>query len=199
MASTADIAEGLVDLSIEISGGPLPRDHALEVWSALAQAVPRLREDPVLAILPVRAASGGDGRLVLQRRSRLLMRVAEPAVAAVLALCGRQLDVAGAPVTFGGVKTRPLAPHPTLYAHRVAAERDDEAEFVRQATRELGQLGMPAEFVVGKRSQARGPAHAVVGFSLMIADLSSRQSLLLQANGLGAHRNLGFGIFVGHK
>ena len=199
MAVAPDLESRPLDLSIEISGGPLPRDHALEVWSALAEAAPALAADPALGILPVRAAAGSDGRLVLQRRSRLLMRVAEPAVDAVLVLCGRQLEVGGAPVAFGSIKTRPLAPHPTLYAHRVAAERDDEADFVRQVARELGELGMPAEFIVGKRSQARGPSAPVVGFSLMLADLSPRQSLLLQASGLGAHRRLGFGIFVGHK
>jgi hypothetical protein len=39
----------------------------------------------------------------------------------------------------------------------------------------------------------------LVGFSLMLADLTPRQSLALQASGLGAHRRIGFGIFIGHK
>ena len=199
MAATAVLDAAPVDLSIEIAGGPLPRDHALDVWHALLQAVPVLADEQTLAILPVRAAADSDGRLVLQRRSRLLMRLVESAVDGVLALSGRQLDIAGAPVAFGTVKTRPLTPHATLYAQRVAAERDDEADFVRQVTAGLSQLGMPAEFIVGRRSQARGPSDTVVGFSLMLANLSSRQSLLLQSSGLGAHRRLGFGIFVGHK
>jgi CRISPR-associated protein Cas6 len=190
---------GTVDLAFEVSGGPLPRDHSLALWEALLHAAPSLADDQTLAVLPVRATSAGDQRLILQRRSRLLMRLDESSVERVLALCGCQLEVAGAPLLLGGAKTRPLAHHATLYAHRVAADEDDEAAFVRQAARDLERLGLHAEFIVGKRSQARGPLGMLAGFSLMLADLAPRQSLVLQAAGLGAHRRLGFGIFVGHK
>ena len=188
-----------VDLAIAVSGGPLPRDHSLALWNALARAAPSLAEDETIAVLPLRAASAGDGRLVLQRRSRLLMRLADSHVDAMLALCGRQIQVAGAAILLGAAKTRPLSPYATLYAHRVAAEHDDESEFVRQATRDLEQLGVRAEFIVGKRTLTRGPLGELAGFSLMLAELTPRQSLALQASGLGAHRRLGFGIFVGHK
>lgn len=188
-----------VDLSIEVSGGPLPRDHSLSVWNAVAHAAPALVEQATLAILPVRAAASYDGRLVLQRRTRLLMRLPESAVDTVLALSGSRLHIGGFPVLLGAVKTRPLAAHVTLYAHRVAAALDDEAAFVEQVTRDLEQLGVRAEFIVGKRTDAAGPAGPLAGYSLMLTDLSARQSLLLQASGLGLHRNLGFGIFVGHK
>ena len=188
-----------VDLAFAVSGGPLPRDHSLALWDALVQAAPSLADDETIAVLPVRAASAGDGGLVLQRRSRLLMRLAESQVGSVLTLSGRQIEVAGTPVLLGAAKTRPLAPHVTLYAYRVAAEHDDEAQFVRQVTRDLDQLGVRAEFIVGKRSATRGPLGVLVGFSLMLADLTPRQSLALQASGLGAHRRIGFGIFIGHK
>ena len=90
--------EAHVDLSIEVSGGPLPRDHSLPVWNAVAHAEPALMEQTTLAILPVRAAAGYDGRLVLQRRTRLLMRLPESAVDTVLALSGRRLHIGGFPV-----------------------------------------------------------------------------------------------------
>lgn len=188
-----------VDLAFAVTGGTLPRDHSLALWDALVRAAPALAADETLAVLPVRAAARGDGRLVLQRRSRLLMRLAEPGVDAALALSGRQIEIAGARVDLGAAKTRSLSPHATLYAHRVAAEQDDESEFVRQATRDLDRLGVRAEFIVGKRTLSRGPSGELAGFSLMLAELTPRQSLALQASGLGAHRRLGFGIFVGHK
>jgi len=189
----------MVDLAFAVSGGPLPRDHSLALWEALVLAAPSLADDETLAVLPVRAASAGGGPMVLQRRSRLLLRLSESRVEAVLALCGRQIEIAGAPVRLGAAKTRPLAHYATLYAHRVAAEHDDEAEFVRQTVRDLDRLGMRAEFIVGKRTQVQGPRGMLAGFSLMLADLAARQSLALQASGIGAHRRLGFGIFVGHK
>jgi CRISPR-associated protein Cas6 len=188
-----------VDLAFGVSGGPLPRDHSLALWDALVQAAPSLAGDATIAVLPLRAASAGGADLVLQRRSRLVMRLADSHVDDVLMLCGQKIEIAGAAVLLGAAKTRPLAHHATLYAHRVAAEHDDEAEFVRQATRDLDQLGLRAEFIVGKRSQTRGPRGLLAGFSLMLAQLTPRQSLALQASGLGAHRQLGFGIFVGHR
>jgi len=188
-----------VDLALEVTGGPLPRDHSLALWDAIAAAAPALAEDETLAIQPVRAAAGGEGRLVLQRRSRLLARLREARVEAMLALSGRSIEVAGATVEFGAAKTRPLIAHATLYAYRVAAAIDDEEAFVREASRGLAELGVRTEFIVGKRSAIRGPQGELAGFSLMLTELTARESLGLQASGLGAHRRLGFGIFVGHK
>jgi CRISPR-associated protein Cas6 len=102
-------------------------------------------------------------------------------------------------VVLGGAKTRPLAPYATLYAHRVAADGDDEAGFVKQVAASLLDLGVSADFVVGKRVVTRGPQGDISGFSLMFAELPARQSLALQVQGIGAHRGLGFGVFVGHK
>lgn len=188
-----------VDLAFAATGDHLPRDHALELYQALAREAPGLAAEAALAVLGIRAASAGELGLVLGRHSRLLLRLPEALVEAALVLTGRQLEVGEARVRLGKARTRPLAPYATLYAHRVAAEADDEASFVRQAERELGVLGVRGEFIVGKRSTVRGPAGAIAGFSLMLAGLPARESLALQAAGIGAHRRLGFGIFIGHK
>lgn len=187
------------DVAFAVSGGRLARDHSLELWRALAQAAPALFADETVAVLPVRGASAGDQGLVLQRRSRLLMRVPEDKVDLALGLCGCRLDIAGALLELGEAKTRPLASYVTLYAHRVAAVTDDEAAFVRQVAAELARIEVSNEFIVGKRSVTRVPDGDIAGYSLMLAELPSRQSLALQVAGLGAHRALGFGIFVGHK
>jgi CRISPR-associated protein Cas6 len=192
-------APAVVDLAFEISGAPLPREHSLALWEALREAAPSLANETNLGVLPLRAAAAGPGKLVLQRRSRLLLRVAESAVEILLGLSGRPIDVAGVSVTLGRARTRPLTAHATLYAHRVAAESDNEADFVEQVRRDLGRLGVHGEFVVGQRSVTRGPGADLVGFSLMLNELSARESLALQASGLGPHRRLGFGIFVGHR
>ncbi|MBI3370249.1 MAG: type I-MYXAN CRISPR-associated protein Cas6/Cmx6 [Betaproteobacteria bacterium] len=188
-----------VDMAFAVSGDELPRDHSLALWQALVQAAPWIGDDDAVAVLPIRAASAGGDRLVVHRRSRLLMRLPEARVEAALALSGRRLEVADAPLTLGDAKTRPLVAHATLYAHRVAAERDDEERFVKQAERELDRLGVRNDCIVGRRTLTRGPAGVLAGYSLMLADLPARQSLALQVAGIGAHRGLGFGIFVGHK
>lgn len=188
-----------VDIAFEVSGGRLPRDHSYDLWRALSDAAPALLADPSVAVLPVRGASAGQDTIALQRRSRLLMRIPEASIDLALVLCNTRLDLAGAPVVLGAAKTRPLAPYATLYSYRVAAQSDDEAGFMRQVAESLPDLGVSADFVVGKRVVTRSPQGDVPGFSLMFSELSARQSLALQVHGIGAHRGLGFGVFLGHK
>lgn len=188
-----------VDIAYAVSGEPLPWDHSYDLWRALSDAAPALLADLSVAVLPVRGASAGEGTVVLQRRSRLLMRIPEASIDLALVLCNTRLDLSGASVVLGGAKTRPLAPYATLYAHRVAAESDDEAGFMRQIAASLLNLGVSADFVVGRRVVTRSPQGDIPGFSLMFSELSARQSLALQVHGIGRHRGLGFGVFVGHK
>lgn len=197
VASTARLA--VLDLAFTVSGGRLPRDHSHALWQALERAAAWLADDRATAVLPIRAASAGDQGLVLGRHSRLLMRLPEVRVEAALELCGKRLDLCGAQVEVGAAKSRPLAPHATLYAHRVAAQSDDEMAFVRDVTTGLADLGLHSEFVVGKRSSVSTPDGEIAGFSVMLANLAARESLALQAAGLGVGRRLGFGVFVGHK
>ena len=188
-----------VDIAFAVSGERLPRDHSYDLWRALSDAAPALLADPSVAVLPVRGASAGPDTIALQRRSRLLMRIPEASIDLALVLCNTRLDLAGAAVVLGGAKTRPLAPYATLYSHRVAAEGDDEAEFMKQVAASLLSLGLSADFVVGKRVVTRTPQGEIPGFSLMFSELSARQSLALQVHGVGGRRGLGFGVFVGHK
>ena len=70
---------------------------------------------------------------------------------------------------------------------------------MKQVAASLQDLGLSTDFVVGKRVVTRSPQGDIPGFSLMFSELSARQSLALQVHGIGAHRGLGFGVFVGHK
>lgn len=189
----------VVDLAFAVSGGRLPRDHSVALWQALERAVPSLAADEATAVLPIRAASAGDLGLVLARRSRLLLRLSELSVPAALELCGRRLEVGGTPIEVGAAKTRPLAPYATLYAQRVAAEDGDERGFVLQVARDIERLGIRADFIVGRPSSTHGPNGRLAGFSLMLTGLRVAESLTLQAMGIGAHRRIGFGVFVGHR
>lgn len=188
-----------VDIAFTVSGERLPRDHSYDLWRALSGTAPALFAEPSVAVLPVRGASAGEDTIVLQRRGRLMMRIPEASIELALALCNTRLDLVGAPVILGGAKTRSLAPYSTLYAQRVAADADDEVTFMKQVAVSLQALGVSADFVVGKRTITRSPGRDIPGFSLMFSELSARQSLALQVHGIGTHRGLGFGVFVGHK
>jgi CRISPR-associated protein Cas6 len=182
-----------------IEGRDVPRDHAAALWRALARALPWLDEDESVAIFPLRAGSVSGGRLAVNRRSRLMLRLPARRVRDALALCGAALEIEGAALAVGRAMTRALIPHGTLYAHRVAAVGDDEIAFMQAVARGLEQLGIRGDFICGKRSTVRGEAGEVAGFSLMLTGLRPAASVRVQTAGLGPHRKLGFGIFVPHR
>jgi len=194
-------------MAFTVSGRRLPRDHSAALWQALLAALPWLDDEAHLAIFPVRAATISGGHLVINRRSRLVLRLPETRIRDALALCGRTLDIAGEALVIGKAMTRALIPHGTVYSHRVAAREVGETAFAGQVADELQALGIRGDFITGKRSCARGPASEkmgeamgeLTGFSVMLTGLRPEESVRLQVAGLGLHRKLGFGVFAPHR
>jgi CRISPR-associated protein Cas6 len=195
----ADAPSAVVDLAFELAGGTLANDHSAALLAALERALPWLAADGETAVFPVRAARLAGGRLALNRRSRLMLRLPRARVSAALALCGARLDVDGDAVVPGRALARALIAHPTLYARRVSTGDEDELAFVRAAGRELAGLAVRGDFICGQRSGGRGPVGELVGFSVMLTGLRPDDSLRVQVAGLGGHRKLGWGIFVPHR
>jgi CRISPR-associated protein Cas6 len=189
----------VVDVLYAIDGTVLPKDHRFELMGEIARCLPWLVAETGVGIHPVRAASDDDGRLLLPRRARLVMRLPESRVAAAAALIGQELDVGGWTLRVGAAVVRKLVPHGTLYAYFVAADTDDEQVFLAEMGALLGELKTPCKLVCGRRHAFRAGPRQVAGYSLMLHDLTPEHSLLLQQVGLGGDRNLGCGIFVPHR
>lgn len=189
----------VVDLAFELGGESVARDHSAALLRALERALPWLGEDEETAVYPIRAARLTGGRLALNRRSRLMLRLPQARVAAALALCGTRLDLDGDAIEPGRALTRSLIAHPTIYAQRVVTGDDDEIAFMAGAARELAALAVRGDFICGSRSTMHGPGGELVGFSVMLTGLRQEESLRVQTAGLGRHRKLGCGIFVPHR
>lgn len=186
-------------MAFALEGETVPRDHAFGLWRSLAQALPWMDEEENVAIFGLRAAPVADGRLAVNRRSRLMLRLPASRVRDALALCGTAIRIEDARLAVGRAMTRALIPHGTVYAHRVAAEGDDEIGFMQAVARGLGELAIRGDFICGKRSCVRVERGEVSGFSLMLTGLRPAESVRVQTAGLGPHRKLGFGIFVPHR
>ncbi len=82
----------------------------------------------------------------------------------------------------------------------ITGENTDESEFLEQAARDLGELGIACRKMLGGISHTmqfpEGPVHTR---SLMVADLEPEQSVRLQQVGLGEGRCIGCGLFLPHK
>ena len=114
------------------------------------------------------------------------------------ALSGARFDL-GNEVEVGSAHLRPLFAHGTLYSQFVTTGTPDEAGFQRDVSTELERAGIGCKIICGRMRRAQTQGAEIVGFSLMLHDLSPEHSLRMQAAGLGEGRKLGCGLFVPHK
>lgn len=189
----------VVDVLYAIDGAALPKDHRFELLGEITRFLPWLEAETGVGIHPIRAARADDGRLLLPRRAKLVVRLPESLVAAAAALIGQELDVGGSTLKVGAAAVRSLVPHGTLYAHFVTGATDDEQVFLSEIGAQLGEFRIPCKLVCGKRQAFPAGSRQVAGYSLMLHDLAREHSLLLQQVGLGCDRKLGCGIFVPHR
>ncbi len=191
----------MVDLSLEIGGGPLAPGHQFELWEALAALAPELAresgQNERIGLLPVKLADEASG--LLSRRARLVLRL-PPALADALALelAGRELRLAEASVSLGKAKIRAIAPYPTMHAQQVTTDSDESA-FMESVRTQLDELGIACSLICGLERSIGDGSRRLRGYSLVVHDLKADASLKLQYAGLGGMRRYGCGIFVPYK
>jgi CRISPR-associated protein Cas6 len=209
-AAERDLAQAVVDASFAIACPTLPVDHAWALSQAIHAVLPWFADEPGAALHTIHGAAsssgwmrpeGADAVLQLARRARLALRLPQARLGDAGALVGRTLMVAGWPLRVLDMAPRPLSRITTLYSRAVVlAAWDDEAAFVAAAAAELESLGIhAARLVCGRATAIATPAHTHHARSLMLAGITSHQSLVLQQHGIGAERKLGCGVFIAHK
>ena len=91
------------------------------------------------------------------------------------------------------------APAESLNA-KLTGEDLAETGFMRAAAAHLEKIDIrPKKMLCGRMTSIATPARMLQTRSLMLADLTVGQSVLLQQHGLGAERKLGCGLFLPHK
>jgi CRISPR-associated protein Cas6 len=188
----------MIDMVFDLEGGTLPAAYHIALWDALLRHVPQLAEEKLVGVLPLRSTVNSQGML-LAKRTKLVMRMptvlAKPASSG---LSGQQLDIAGSTMRVGAAKTRPIQPYPTIHAQLVTGS-SDEALFVEDIRKQMGELGVTGKLICGKRITINGGQRSIHGYSLVLHDLKAEASLQLQYAGLGDERQFGCGIFVPYK
>ena len=191
-------AATMIEVAFAVQGDALPRDHRFALAEALERALPWLAGIPAAGVHGLNlVGGGGGGEGLLSRRTRLRLRVPRERADAACALAGAELAVAGRRLEVGPAQRRELVQHRTLYAHIVAAGAGDELAFMRSVQDELAGLGVRCRPICGLRQLLE--SGRLAGFSLMLDALAPDHSLTVLEAGVGAHRRLGCGLFVGHK
>lgn len=181
----------------EISGVTLPASYPFALWNEISRLIPQLGESESAGIIPLRLAEGEEGML-LNKRTKLALRLPRDLSEVAAGLANKQLRVAGNDLTLGACKTRPLQPYPTLHAHLVTGA-EDETAFMAEMKADLAAMGVKANLICGKRHQLSDGERTIRGYSLVLHDLAANDSLQVQYAGLGKDRRYGCGIFVPYK
>ncbi|UFP97188.1 type I-MYXAN CRISPR-associated protein Cas6/Cmx6 [Gloeobacter morelensis] len=214
MSTTATTAH-IVDVVFPLAGSTLPSDHNYLLFSTLSKLLPEVHEAKWLSIAGVSGCKkGANHTIVLTDNSRLVLRLPLARLGEVYPLVGQRLQVGEHSVVSGPPVVQPLTPAPTLYARMVVIknkgiERCDPLALTWAVRRALGSLNifnaeviLETESVGGRCVFARralrvgNTGGVVVGYGLFIAGLNIYDSLLIQAEGIGAKRHFGCGIFI---
>ena len=189
-----------VDLRFPASSSKaIPSDHAYPLFSALSRRFPQLHKPNCVAIHPICGNQLGDRRIRLTDRSELIVRCNDDGITDWLPLAGTQIDIVGAPVTLRSPRVVTLCPSAALRSRLVTIKGFMESEtFQRAVRRQLDSLGVSAEvsLMLCKRRTLRVKDKEIVGFELVIEQLTADESIVIQEHGIGGRRHMGCGIFV---
>jgi CRISPR-associated protein Cas6 len=202
------ISDDVVDLAFDLRCRCLPIDHAYALFQNLSRVLPWISE-PGVGVHPIHVADSGNGwmrpdrpgdLLHLSRRTKLILRLPRARVPDAVILTGRMLDIDGYPLGVEQAVVRSLTPISAIFSRYVVSHGDDEGRFLAAAADQLRGLGVaPKKMLCGRETQIGIPNGEMRARSLLVADLAPQESMALQLRGLGPGRELGCGLFIGHK
>jgi CRISPR-associated protein Cas6 len=204
------VPDEVVDLLFKIKCNTLPVDHAWALSEAIQAELPWFADEPLAGLHLIYGADSGNGwerpqggedLLYLSRRTRLVLRLPKHRVEDAQALSGKTLKIQDNPLEVGDGYTRNLAVTTTLYCRHLVTDTEmAEDEFMSLAVDTLKGMNIRFKKVLcGKSRSFTTPDGELPSQSLMVAGLPLDDAITLQQQGLGPHRNRGFGLFVPHK
>ncbi|MCU7836338.1 MAG: type I-MYXAN CRISPR-associated protein Cas6/Cmx6 [gamma proteobacterium symbiont of Taylorina sp.] len=207
-----NIPDNVIDISFKINCKQVKLDHAWALTDAISHLLPWIKDDPQLAIHHIYIPQSGNGWVrsddfadevvQLSRRTRLKIRVTKDKAADILSLSNQTILVDGYPLTFGQADQFLLSNLTTIVARHVHIAGTDESEeqFLQQAHQQIQSMGIRVrKMLCGKSHQLKTSDGFITTRSLMIADITPEESILLQEKGLGLYYTYGCGIFIPQK
>ncbi len=204
--------DNVVDLSFKVACKQIKLDHAWALTEALNELLPWFKEEPQAAIHHIYIPQSGNGwnrsdnfadeLIQLSRRTRLKIRIPSHRRNDVEAITGKTISVDGNDLTFGQPEQHLLSTMTTIVARHVhIPDTDDNEEaFLQAAHQQISALGINVrKMLCGKSHQLKTPDGLIMTRSLMVADISPEESIVLQENGVGHYYSYGCGIFIPQK
>jgi len=207
---TKSVPENVIDVAYGIACRTLPVDHAFALASEVIKEFEWLKSESGAGVHTIHVAASGNGwyrpeagdqLLYPSRRTKLSLRIPKHRVTDAQKLVGKSLDIDGNSLVVKEMAEKKLIDIPTLFSRYIVADQqENESQFLEKMVAALNELGIkPRKMLCGKQTLISMGDGVMMTRSLMIADLKSGDSILLQEKGLGSHRWMGCGLFLPHK
>jgi len=204
------VPDRVVDLAFQIDCPTLPVDHAWDLLQEIQRILHWFGEDPSEGLHIIHGADSGNGwerpeasddLLYLSRRVKLVLRLPRDRIGKARALSGNTLQLRGHNMVVGKSKLRNLGMTNFLYSRYVAGPQGvSEEEFIGWAVDQLTAMDVRFKKILcGKSCSLSRPDSSLQTCSLLVANLSFQDAVVLQESGIGAHRSMGCGLFVPQK
>ncbi len=208
----ATVSNEIVDLSFRIQCKILPVDHGWELGQAIVKYLPWLPDEPDAALHQILVAESGNGwlspeggnaMLYPSRRTRLALRLPKQRVDETIAALDRQtLNLADRyEILLTNPELHQLSRLTTLYTRfAIFHEGESEEQFLERTQHQLATRNIhPRKMVCGRINLLNKDGKEVVTKSLMLAELTLKESIALQQRGLDEGKDFGCGLFLPHK
>jgi len=189
-----------VDLTFQVFGQTLKVDHGYALFAAISRFLPEFHGAADVGLRLMRGRYMGNGQLNISPASSLVFRLPVSKVAEYINLAGKILDLDGHQLRVGVPNSQALVPATALYSHLVTTKNgNDQKRFEEEMKRQMGILDCKGRLSVGKRKTFKMHGKQVVGYSVLVSELTAEESITLQEQGLGGRRKMGCGFFEPKK
>ena len=212
-----------MDILFCVTGTEVPTDHGYALFSALSRILETeedrwMHGNPHIGLHTIRGVRGPNGRRLIGDKARLGLRLPSDLLPRSLKLAGKGLDLDGCKLRVGVSETRALIPAATLHCRVVTTKNgDNPTHFDAEIARQLVTLDIHGQvFRVSQSARpsddrlacaprtSRDPSRRIfrvkdkriVGYSVLVTELTAEESIRLQERGLGGRRRMGCGVFV---
>ncbi|EQA45661.1 CRISPR-associated protein Cas6, subtype MYXAN [Leptospira broomii serovar Hurstbridge str. 5399] len=198
-----------IELKFPIIGKTIPADHGFRLYSALSRQNQVVHESEKLSICGISGIPDRNRTLHLNSSSKLRIRAEYSLLPELLKLAGKSFQISNEKIQTGIPTISLLKPHRTLYSRLVTIKGYTEEEpFLNSIQKKLTTLEVNCEALLFRgtitdnnqkiiRKTTKIHDKEIVGFPVLLLNLSPQDSLKIQELGLGGRRKMGCGNFLG--
>lgn len=190
----------IVDLSFPLScTNAIPADHGYLLYASISRVLPAVHRENGISVFPIAGRQIGNRQLSLTSRSRLTIRLGAERIPELIELSGQTIQIGDTPLTVGVPQVHALTLATTLRSRLVTIKGYLEEDTFRDAVRrQLDEFCTDTgpEIHTGKRRTIQIKDKAVVGYEVILSELSPENALAVQVHGVGGRRHMGCGVFV---